>query len=1430
MKKTKKMVAFILSLVLMLNNQLSVLVAASANVAFELEKDTEVNKETTVLPGKEAESEPETKFAAQPEIEAEFAAETKNTEEGYKDGADNTQDRLPTSGLLIDGANLSEKENVGLYIMAIPVRGHDYNGQTALRFLARVYIKNQDGTYSPKEITYASYRSNWDFVQLDPTSTKQTGDYRHNYDWQDNRYLHCNVGKDEILAIYPIEWDADKSNWQWFPKPQTWDPGRKTESEAFNEINIADTTDWAFHYEIGTDEFSDFVLDEGICGNSSGCVKMSEGILSSVDTVTNGTVHTVALQGNKVEQIQETSDGLPDGGVIIHLKDLPDDFSQNDFNELGIYVRLSEKGNNEGMSGRVLPVRAAVYVPDLEGHYSWRCDYYGRDNSLEYGKFRRIGTNVTLNAVNELKSHKDAVIVVTPRKFDAQSLWAHSYSFSYGLAPQNNLTNYDIENITSNINGIEKQFIKDENGIYRDGENICNTGKRLAEVSLFLKKRGGINNNLTLSRTEDAGKGLPNYGLLFSVDGRKNIDLNQKETFTFDVKITPSREKKNGEDVIESSRVYFEVRRYTKGADGIWIDQGSSGNSCTEGRDNKSHVAIYPESDTVKIIVNGWEKEDVVYAILPVIPGIPGMRATAAKQFDFTYQISGTRTEDCRIVDIKEQSGLIDPLSKEDGWTVVYGATGPYQDVYPVKELASDDTLVHNLKICVDTREEAAKQEDVQESAFEEDDSYQGVVIRNQAKGYQANYADRDLLDAGELPDVEVTISTPLENLNTAVEWDSESGNATKQLPYRAYLYNYSDGTYVPVEKTKNDEYTEEYYDYYNFGKDGNAIADKPVTQNGNGSGPANETWGVHPGSTSTFHTPLADGQAIVILPSTNIYSFTYQVKIKNGDQYVVESFEVSEGEFCEKRENYYTSGTISNYGQTRQQVILTTIPIQSLDNEKKASYLANTQNMKYLDVTLFDYEFPGLTAKDYSGQSAQYKFLYDPLNNYDYTWNHIGNNKILPFAGIVQTDLGEDGTPVFNYSLPFNLFDENAVTEVTNGGTKAVYPARFEFQYDEVSGTYSYNSHLHHAQLEDNLIRQYDKGLGIKGWGSQAAGFFPFNTFENGEFGIAQTNDYNTWLMDEKELNYHLGMKLSRTFAVPVSGKINGNDMIFRISGDDDIWMFVDGKLVLDIGGIHEAIEGEINFTDGTYSINGHPQNLSEILPGFPEGGLKNAMNSSEWFVGTNHTFDFFYLERGGTLSNMDISFNLPLFSSVTKKVESELEADRDMVFDFEISLYQDPEGKLPYTGDVYQMDFMSASSKKLENKEGKVRINLKHGEEIYFLTAEECQFFSVRELDVEGFQAVWSKENIFLASGMSSNIEKIGTNLTCTNTRQPKKDDTPREDDKGDAPEAGTKFIKAVKTGDNTPIITLELTGIGALMASIVICSIRSKKKKNR
>ena len=76
----------------------------------------------------------------------------------------------------------------------------------------------------------------------------------------------------------------------------------------------------------------------------------------------------------------------------------------------------------------------------------------------------------------------------------------------------------------------------------------------------------------------------------------------------------------------------------------------------------------------------------------------------------------------------------------------------------------------------------------------------------------------------------------------------------------------------------------------------------------------------------------------------------------------------------------------------------------------------------------------------------------------------------------------------------------------------------------------------------------------------------------------------------------------------------------------------------MLDLGGIHEAATGTINFTKGTYSINGAEKPL--VLPGYdPDTYAK----SGAWAGGTDHSFQMFYLERGGTLSNLSISFNLP-------------------------------------------------------------------------------------------------------------------------------------------------------------------------------------------
>ena len=96
----------------------------------------------------------------------------------------------------------------------------------------------------------------------------------------------------------------------------------------------------------------------------------------------------------------------------------------------------------------------------------------------------------------------------------------------------------------------------------------------------------------------------------------------------------------------------------------------------------------------------------------------------------------------------------------------------------------------------------------------------------------------------------------------------------------------------------------------------------------------------------------------------------------------------------------------------------------------------------------------------------------------------------------------------------------------------------------------------------------------------------------------------------------------------------IYGKDMHFKFTGDDDVWILVDGQVVLDLGGIHQAAEGDINFSTGEIRVNGKSAGkVTGIEPG-------------------EHTLSILYLERGSSMSNCAIYFNLaPRFSLTLEK-----------------------------------------------------------------------------------------------------------------------------------------------------------------------------------
>lgn len=252
-------------------------------------------------------------------------------------------------------------------------------------------------------------------------------------------------------------------------------------------------------------------------------------------------------------------------------------------------------------------------------------------------------------------------------------------------------------------------------------------------------------------------------------------------------------------------------------------------------------------------------------------------------------------------------------------------------------------------------------------------------------------------------------------------------------------------------------------------------------------------------------------------------------------------------------------------------------------------------------------------------------------MANYSENQNYHGSFKFgsADYTGseAVKQNLVEgylkDGYPVLKNGTSLNgLFD---------GTWDKVIPHTYVtglnhlFSYDSRTGTYSYDSDKNYAYYDIDSSRNTEKNFIVyerskdKGEGNRhVASFMPYSSWDDG----ASQN------------KFAFGMMISFEFLQPKNGKINGQDMVFSFSGDDDVWVFIDNKLVLDLGGVHERATGSINFANGEVYVN----NQSNPT-------LRSVFNSdSDTFADyTSHSLKLFYMERGRGDSNCSIKFNLP-------------------------------------------------------------------------------------------------------------------------------------------------------------------------------------------
>ena len=315
-----------------------------------------------------------------------------------------------------------------------------------------------------------------------------------------------------------------------------------------------------------------------------------------------------------------------------------------------------------------------------------------------------------------------------------------------------------------------------------------------------------------------------------------------------------------------------------------------------------------------------------------------------------------------------------------------------------------------------------------------------------------------------------------------------------------------------------------------------------------------------------------------------------------------------------------------------------------TLKTKSQAAQLECTKitddKVKYVDVSMWDFDaehyneiMRGFSPDKYYPQDISKRAEYDRqallfgstegMNVGGIQNGYTGANKYRTCNGVIQ---GLAANKLNNGELNIVSQYKNGKSFFPrNGEDSAQYLSNWKFPFlKEENGYYSFNSDEYHVEKDYNS-KKFNLHKGARN------GFYPFNNCQDNTF-------------EDKNKDLYFTAKFEIPFIMTEDGKIRNTktgeleDMIFNFSGDDDVWIFIDDDLVVDLGGVHIKQTGNLNLATNTvkyscvYNKDADVDNFNVTQKALKEGKLSKG----------SHKLRVFYMERAGGESNLFVNFNL--------------------------------------------------------------------------------------------------------------------------------------------------------------------------------------------